>query len=984
MIRLWFACTATDDVHVTSPLSLVPETERFALPLSQPAVVLTTDGGVPHIYAANERDLAVAFGFTVGRDRFFQVDLARRLALGTLSELLGDVSLAADAESRSIGMTHATDLVLSTAPPSLRATFEGYAAGLNAYIDAVAAGQLPAPSEYDLAAPLLGATAPVDVMARFEARDVAAIGGAVLYRLGYETDDVGRAADLSALATVFSGEAAEADRIAAAEALYGTLHPVEAIASAPEWTPARVLSTPAPLPRPASAERTLVDRLRARLDRWQLRMGRDHVDGWGSNAWAVSGDHTPDGRSLLAADGHLELDIPALMYQVGLDTAELGGGDTTSVGMSIVGIPVLAVGTNGRVAWSTTQLSGDVTDWYAEQLQLGADGRPSAALWQGTWTPLVAIDETYEVANVPALGSVGRTETWTRWQLADGRWLADAEGRVLGDGELPGPGEAVVDFAGVRVVPGDVDGDGVVTGVSFDFGGLDPGNLMALFDAFAHSSDVDAIAEATRMAQALSQNLIAADADGRILYSGYQITPCREALRAADGSWLDGGDPQTLLDGTRFGGFTLPVDAGLAVVEDHAEPSHCVVPWLDTPHAFDPPQGYLLTANNDPGGFSFDDRLTDGAVYMGGPWDDGFRARTIHDGLAAAVADGQASIADMATLQADHHSPTAVLLAPRLLDAIDRAALLGGPTSEVDARIEDLWRVHGPRLTEAAARIDAWLASGALARSGVETFYDPVLPGDAEASVATMIWNTWLGDLTRLAIDDEGLPGATFRLGGSATRLRLLHEMLDEDNATFDVFWDLRGTGVVESADEIVITSLVAALDFLASDPIDGDEGGFGTDDMDAWRWGYRHQVEFQSLVLSYLDDPLLGALLTDFAVDTSDLPLVAGLSPSDARADLSWFPRHGDNRNVDAANNGLSGRSFRYGSGPVMRMVFALGPDALSGQNVLPGGQSGLLDSPHTADQAALWLANDVLPVQLAVNDVVAAAQGRTTLLPE
>ena len=996
MLIALLACSGSDPgIHVDSPLQAVEETERFRLPLSAPAWVVYTASGVPHVYAETDRDLAVAFGFTLARDRFFQVDLARRLALGTLSGLLGDVSLPADQESRAIGMTHATDLVLSTAPPRLQETFEGYAEGINAYIDAVNAGSLAPPSEYDLAAPLLGFDSPGAAMARFEARDVAAIGGAVLYRLGFETDDVNRTADVLALDTLFDGSANAPLRESAAKTLYATLHPVETVSSAPDWVPGRrgaPMGKGVPVLGP-QVNPALLSRLRTRLDAWQNRVGRDHQEGWGSNSWAVSGSFTHDGRALLAGDGHLELDIPALMYQVGLDTELLGHGDVHAVGLSIVGIPMLAVGTNGAVAWSTTQLSGDVTDWYAEQLQLDAEGRPSATLFDGAWQPMVAVDEVYEIADVPALGSTGRTETWTRWVLFDGRWLSEVEGRVLAEGDLPGAGETVIDLAGAKVVPGDIDGDGVITGVSFDFGGLDPGNLLAMFDEFARAGDIDAFAQATRMAQALSQNVIAADADGRILYTGYQMTPCRDNLRDIDGSWLPGGDPQQLLDGTNFGGFTLPVDASLAAVESDTDPARCILAWDRIPHAFDPPQGFVLTANNDPGALSFDDDLTKNDVYMGGPWDDGFRARTIETGLQAAIADGDATVDEMATLQADHHSPTAILLANALLESLDYARSLDDTSTGADARVFAVWNDHVAQFEEVQNRLVTWVDSGAFARSGVETFYDPVLPGDAEAAVATMIWNTWLGDVTALAIDDEGLPGAVFRLGGTATRLRLLHEMLSQRGDTLaadadpmtgeSVFWDNRATADVESSHEIILLALEASLDFLVSEPIDAGEGGFGTDDMSAWTWGLRHQVEFQSLVLSYLDDPLLGALLTPFAIDTSDLPLAPDVVAGDPRYGLSWFPRHGDNRNVDAANPGLSGRSFRYGSGPVMRMVFSIGRDGVTGQNIIPGGQSGLLDTATSSDQTALWLANDTLSVQLAVEDVVAASTGKTTLIP-
>ena len=45
--------------------------------------------GVPVITARSRADLAFATGFAHGQDRFFQMDLSRRLAAGELSELFG-------------------------------------------------------------------------------------------------------------------------------------------------------------------------------------------------------------------------------------------------------------------------------------------------------------------------------------------------------------------------------------------------------------------------------------------------------------------------------------------------------------------------------------------------------------------------------------------------------------------------------------------------------------------------------------------------------------------------------------------------------------------------------------------------------------------------------------------------------------------------------------------------------------------------------
>jgi acyl-homoserine lactone acylase PvdQ len=63
--------------------------------------------------------------------------------------------------------------------------------------------------------------------------------------------------------------------------------------------------------------------------------------------------------------------------------------------------------------------------------------------------------------------------------------------------------------------------------------------------------------------------------------------------------------------------------------------------------------------------------------------------------------------------------------------------------------------------------------------------------------------------------------------------------------------------------------------------------------------------------------------------------------------------------------------------------LVIVLDHGVVRGQNIIPGGQSGLTDSPHFADQAALWLGNETLPLRFSVPDVVAGAAGREVYRP-
>jgi penicillin amidase len=162
------------DDAISSPLWAVPAgTIASVEGLGCPAHVLRTEGNVPHIYAHSRADLAFATGYTYAADRFFFLDLARRLSLGRVSELLGDAGLESDLAARATGMTHVAEVLLGNLSPSQTIELDAYAAGVNAYIEQVRIGALPPPSELVLAAGLLGASDPVELMAPFDRRDLA-------------------------------------------------------------------------------------------------------------------------------------------------------------------------------------------------------------------------------------------------------------------------------------------------------------------------------------------------------------------------------------------------------------------------------------------------------------------------------------------------------------------------------------------------------------------------------------------------------------------------------------------------------------------------------------------------------------------------------------------------------------------------------------------------------------------------------------------
>lgn len=975
----------------------VPARETWSLPgLGGEAHVLRTEGNVPHVYARDRRDLALVQGFVMARDRYLMIALAARLGRGTLGELFGDAALAFDVEARQSGMAFVADRILEGLTPELEEIVDAFAAGINAYVARVQAGELRLPVELDFAGPLLGKDDGRELVTPVTRRDVGGMLAVVLYQSGYETGDVDRAAAAQALPGLFEGAALGALREAGARAdLWERIEPIYPIASAGagfglDTGPGAV----PPMPAGAVAERPvpalLFQRLGARLARQRARLKRDPEVGFGSNAWAVAGSATTDGASLLAGDGHLSLAVPTTLYQIGVDTRVFGGGDTHQLGLLIPGMPIVGLGTNGRVAWSQTQVMGDITDWYREELRLDAAGLPEASRFRGEWRPLERVDDVYVVAEVPALGSAGRTETWPRWTTFDGRWIREVEGRTVTATEPARPGEAVVNLQGTLVVPGDVDGDGVVTAISFDYTGLDATGFLRTLDALGHAADVHAFRQASRGLVASSLNFVASDALGNVYYSSYQAVPCRRALpRNADGSWAAGADPGRLLDGTVHGGFRVPFQDG-AVDERDPDPSACVVPFEATPAALSPDRGYVATANNDPGGASFDGALWNDPWYVGGTWDVGWRIETIASELARVIAAGQADVAAMTALQKNVRSAVGRRFAPYLVEAIAAArAASGGP-------LRALYQADAAAFDEVADRLRAWGDAGYQARSGVETFYAAPTAQDRTDAVATTLFNAWIGRFVRGVFDDEGLPHV-WHPGSADGKLRALLRFLErrdgvtaEAQASFNAdtgesaFFDVLGTPAVETSREVMLRALADALAYLRAAPARPGEGGYGTPDMSRWLWGLRHYVRFESLFTEMLGaDSQLGSVTDQFAITTDVVPLASSLAPGDPRADLKWFPRDGDQESVDAASPGLDGERFSYGSGPVMRMVFSLKGDQVGGRIILPGGQSGESDSPHFADQVRLWLANDYFPVRFSVPDVVAGATAREHYLP-
>src|SRR5205823_13330362 len=72
--------------------------------LHQPARITVDSEGISHVRAHNDHDLYFMQGWVHAGERLFQMDYNRRLASGTLGELLGTAALPTDVQLRTLGL----------------------------------------------------------------------------------------------------------------------------------------------------------------------------------------------------------------------------------------------------------------------------------------------------------------------------------------------------------------------------------------------------------------------------------------------------------------------------------------------------------------------------------------------------------------------------------------------------------------------------------------------------------------------------------------------------------------------------------------------------------------------------------------------------------------------------------------------------------------------------------------------------------------
>jgi len=309
--------------------------------LTEKVVVTRDDLGIPTIEGQDRRDVSRALGFVHAQDRFFQMDLMRRQAAGTLAELLGPALLPIDRDHRVHRFRARAARVMSALAPYERSIAAAYSEGVNAGLDTLS----QPPFEYRL----LRATPEP-----WQPEDIALVA----YSMYLDLNDQ-RGEYESARGLVYDLLGSE---------VFEFLFPLGTEWDAPVTGESFDV---APIPGPDVVD--LRNRPPTATADLSIAPAPEMLS-LGSNNWAVSGRLTRHGGALLANDMHLRHSVPNIWYRATLSypkpTSESAALRLT--GVSLPGTPFIIAGSNGSVAWGHTNTWGDWQDLVVVDSDAGA------------------------------------------------------------------------------------------------------------------------------------------------------------------------------------------------------------------------------------------------------------------------------------------------------------------------------------------------------------------------------------------------------------------------------------------------------------------------------------------------------------------------------------------------------------------------------------------------------------------------------------
>ncbi|MEZ4358906.1 MAG: penicillin acylase family protein [Kofleriaceae bacterium] len=929
----------------SGPFDTLPLTKDLVAPVGMPVHAARDRYGVMHIQAATVRDLGYAQGYVMAHDRLAQMDILRRFGDGTLAELFGGVnqgSIETDLQMRMHRMkplaeqTWAT-LQASTDPDDVQvvALLTGFADGVNAVAKELQEGKLVLDPAITTLAPLtFRPWSPIDslVLGRFQALSLSFTAPLEIlltriYQGARQRFDQATAADPAAFArrgvsadlmTVTPpGQAPTIDGFPNVDVDTGTrsdagrpISTVRAAASAPRPKAARAArARRSAVKQPTTSLELLsnaVEFFAPRLPQGPQAFMVPHA---GSNDWVV-GPAMAGGKALLAGDQHLSLPNPSIFYPVHLTVP----GELDVFGQTFPGIPGVILGANGKAAWSSTVVFHDVNDVYDEHIHACAVGGGDCVTHNGAEVPLETRTETFKIG---VLGSILR-EMQVTYEV------------------VPHHGPLIPKIENGMVVPRTGDA------LSIRYTGYDPTFEIRALWRLGRAKTVDDGFAALRDFSYGGQNWVLIDDQGDIGWTSNAKVPLRAP---AAYTWNPATNPDGLAPW-----FVLPAD-GSADWQGYLSSRY-------VPHAINPAQGFLATANSDPVGATFDGDPLNGPVvdgrplYVGVTYAAGLRSERIVDRIRDAATRGPVTLEDLAAIQHDSRSNAGFHLRDAVVAALAYVGDSTGAPPDVAGYLNSLTTEERARLIDAHARLAAWTLE-------TPTGLGAATPAQQADSSATAIWNVTMHYFFEKTLGDEfaAMTQNVFSLDENFL-VRLAQRMLVQPSTMVPsatsgqpiLCDDMNDAGADQSCTRKVMEATLAALTQL--------DTLMGSTDPASWRWGKLHTLTLKPLA----PEPRL------------ELP-----APDSAQA--GGYPKPGDEFAVNRADCGWEDLDFSQDAdGPAQRFLAEAEPGKpIRMRFQHPGGVVFDRSSKHYKDLLEnTYLAQTHVDVPFSIPEIVAAGEER------
>jgi penicillin G amidase len=697
--------------------------------LSSSIDIVRDADAIPHIFAATVPDALFGLGYVHAQDRLWQMEFQRRVGHGRLSEIFGPATVSQDRFLRTVGFGRAAHAAWEQMPAWTKARVNAYVAGVNAFIETHQGSRLPPEFTLLRFTPEPWSGVDVVVWVKMMAWDLSANYSFELLR-----DDLLRAVGVERMQQLMPPYAADGLSIVP----HGVAQDFSPASSGRSkdlryrvHAPAVPASSGLPA-RPVSSVVALsLDAVRTALSNGlpavgNFLLGGALIESLGSNNWVIDGTLSATGKPLLANDPHLGTKLPSTWYLAHLSASDSDGFDV--IGATLPGTPAVALGRNRSIAWGATNVAADVEDLYRERLD--ATGR--FATFRGVEEPLTIVRETVIVKG-------GESVSFDVRITRHGPLVSDAINANNADRaeRLGGPKPAPIAPMALRWTALD-----------------DDDTTLSAFLKVNEARNWNGFTEALRGFVVPSQNFVYGDVDGHIGY----YAPGRIPIRArGDGS--------------------LPVDGWSGDAEWQG--------WISfdaLPHLYDPPEHFIVTANNRPAGIGYPHTL-------GVDWPEPFRAVRITELLRGRT---KLTPDDLVRIQSDTISLHARALLPLLL------------------------QYARPADTQPIEILRKWDA-------------------DANAgSSASAIFQAWFLHLPQAIAGDDLGPLAMESYAG---RFSYVTRFLVNTLTSNDAKWcdDVR-TAQSETCEDVVTAALRDAVEDL--------RGRLGND-MTRWRWDAVHRAVF-------------------------------------------------------------------------------------------------------------------------------------------